>query len=556
MRKTRIGAAVGAVCLAGMVGTAMPAGAGGGPSMADGRNGWSVTPIHTVGDGYGDYTPPGVLDGLGAFELDQDTVRVLANHELLSFRGYDYEVTDGQGGTFELDGARVSYFDIDRDTRQVVDSGLAYDAIYDANGQRATDASFLANDFAGFSRFCSASLFEAYEFGRGRGFEDRIFMTGEEDGGLFNPVGGAEWALDPATDSMWHLPDLGRGAWENVTTLDTGDRNTVAVLLADDSSPFDFDGDGTDEAAPLFLYVGEKDPNGDFPARNGLRGGDLHVWVPRTPATSPLEFNTTGTLVGDWVALDMTRRLDLADENGANGYDEFGYPTQGNLWLQARDLGAFGFSRPEDVATNPFDGREAVLASTGVDNYAVDPGTGNGADTFGTTYTIKTNFANMKANVRIIYDGDADPGRRLRSPDNLEWADNGLLFVQEDKAENSTLGGEPLFGPGAVNTNEASIVSMTKNGKQLTQVAEVNRSVVLDPTTAGTPVDTDAGSAGEWETSGVVDVSSLFGTAPGSLFLFDVQAHGIVDQSDFNADSRINDDDLVEGGQLSFLEAP
>lgn len=38
------------------------------------------------------------------------------------------------------------------------------------------------------------------------------------------------------------------------------------------------------------------------------------------------------------------------------------------------------------------------------------------------------------------------------------------------------------------------------------------------------------------------------------LFDFNVQAHGIVDQEDVNATSRISDGDLVEGGQLLFLE--
>ena len=69
----------------------------------------------------------------------------------------------------------------------------------------------------------------------------------------------------------------------------------------------------------------------------------------------------------------------------------------------------------------------------------------------------------------------------------------------------------------------------------------------------GTPVDQDAGNAGEWESSGIVDVSTLFGWDPGTLFLIDIQAHGIEDQDDFNADSRIVDGDLVEGGQLVFL---
>jgi hypothetical protein len=558
-----------AIALLAMAIVALPA-AGANGSMVNGERGWDVEPILTVGETLsgtsgalnpttaGDYTPVGVLDGLGAYKLDRDTVRVFANHELGQNRGYDYEVSDGAGGTFTLDGARVSYFDIDKDTLQIVDAGLAYNTIYNANGNVASDASFLANNFVGFSRFCSAGLFEAHQFGghrggddglggHGRGLEDAIFFTGEEDGGSFNAVGGAEWALDPETGNLWHVPDLGRGAWENVTILDTGSRNTVAVLLADDTSPFDADGDGVQEAAPLFLYVGEKDRNGDFPARNGLRGGTLHVWVAYGGATSPAEFNTSGKLSGRWVAIDNSRNLALADEFGAYGYDEYGYPTQRNLWSQAEALGAFGFSRPEDVATNPHNGAEFVLASTGVDTYV------GGVDTFGTIYTMKTNFHNLRATLWIIYDGDADPHRRLRSPDNLDWADDGWIYIQEDKAENATLSGEPLFGPGAVNQNEAGIVRMKPSGSRLQRIANIDRSVVLDPTTAGTPVDVDAGDVGEWETSGILDVSDLFGERRGTLFLFDVQAHGIEDQTNYNPDSRINDDDLVEGGQLSFL---
>ena len=549
-----------ALSVGAMIATATPA-LGSGHSMATGENGWTAHPVYTVGEPIpgtsgalnpstaGEYSPPGVIDGMGAYELDADTVRVFTNHEILNFRGYEYEVSDGAGGTFSMPGARISYWDIDKDTRTIVDAGIAYNTIYDANGNVASDTSFLANDLAGFSRFCSGSLFEAKQFGHAGGLEDRIFFAGEEDGGFFSPTGGAEWALDPETGSIWHLPDLGRGAWENVAVIDTGSKHTVAVMLADDTSPFDFDGDGEDEAAPLFLYVGEKDRDGDFPARNGLRGGSLYVWVARNGDTSPADFNTAGTRAGSWVEIDNSP-TGTPSEDGSTGFDEFGYPTQGTLWLRAKALGAFGFSRPEDIATNPHDGREAVLASTGVDTYV------DGVDTFGTLYTVKTNFRNMSATVKIAYDGDADPDRQLRSPDNLDWADDGYLYVQEDEAEEETLTGEPLFGDGAVNPNEAGIVRMTPNGRQVTRIANIDRSVVLDPSTTGTPVDQDAGSAGEWESSGILDVSKLFGERPGTLFLFNVQAHGIEDQDDFNADSRLVDGDLVEGGQLLFLSAP
>ena len=542
-------------------------------SMADGVDGWEVDPIHTVGQGYPaddpTYTPPGVLDGLGAYQLDDSSVRVLANHELNHNVGSAYDV-NGQSGM--LTGARVSYFDINVETRHIVGSGQAYDTIYDVNGGTPTDNTFLGRGAVddpfgmpsniqneGLGRLCSAGLFEPEQFGGGRGLEDRIFFSGEEDGGIFNTVGGMGWALDVENDELWPLPWLGRGAWENVTVLDSGDPDTVAILLAVDSSPFDADGFPTDpgtspeeddEAAPLYLYIGEKDPDGNFVQRNGLEGGSLYVWVADNGATTPVDFNTSGKLKGEWVMVDNRPDTEQKSPNGSTGYDINGFPTQRNLWLQAEAEGAFGFSRPEDVATNPRDGREAVLASTGVDSFV------GGVDTFGTMYTIKTDFKKLTADLTIIYDGDADPERSLRSPDNLDWADDGFIYVQEDEAEEDTVDGEPLFGAGAANPNEAGIVRMNQQGNQLSRIANVNRGVALDaslenPTLA---FDGDFGAAGEWETSGILDVSTLFGEAPGSLCLCDVQAHGLEDQKDVHGDSRIADDDLVEGGQRACLE--
>jgi hypothetical protein len=97
---------------------------------------------------------------------------------------------------------------------------------------------------------------------------------------------------------------MGRGAWENITELCTGSRNTVAFILADDTSPFDADGDGEKEAAPLFLYIGTK-RNGDFLDRNGLRDGKLYVWVALDPnVRSPIDFSGSGFQLGRWVEID------------------------------------------------------------------------------------------------------------------------------------------------------------------------------------------------------------------------------------------------------------
>ena len=529
--------------------------------------GWTTKPLFTVGETLlNNYTPVGVMDGIGAYKKDYKTVRAFVNHELLFFRGSPLTLCASKDckTTFDLaSGARVSFFDIDRRTKKIVDNGLAIKRVYNANGVLATKREDFLPDFQlGFSRFCSAQFEDGNAFGRGRGMKNSIFMTGEEDGGNFNNVGGAEWALDPKTGNFWHIPAFGRGAWENVVQLDTGTKSHVAFILADDTSPFDADNDGENEAAPLFLYVGKKNHKGDFLARNGLRGGKLYVWVAKdSSVNSPAEFNGKGNkLRGKFVEIDNSP-TGTPSEDGSTGFDKFGYPTQKTLWTRAEQLGAFQFSRPEDVARNPRKGNEFVLASTGVDTFDVDPNTGNGVDTFGTMYTMKVKFNKLyapKGTLKIIYDGDEDKTRALRSPDNLDWADDGYIYVQEDEAEEDTLSGdEVLFGAEAANKNEASIVRLKKNGKKLPErIATIDRSVLIDPTVANptSAVDTDAGKAGEWESSGILDVSRLFGKKGGTLFLYTVQAHGIEDQEDVNADSRINDNDLVEGGQLLLLE--
>ena len=59
--------------------------------------------------------------------------------------------------------------------------------------------------------------------------------------------------------------------------------------------------------------------------------------------------------------------------------------------------------------------------------------------------------------------------------------------------------------------------------------------------------DSKPDDLGNWESSGILDVSSLFGADPGELFIFDVQAHSLTD-------GRIGGgENLVEGGQLAFL---
>ncbi|PAX51639.1 alkaline phosphatase PhoX [Brunnivagina elsteri] len=504
------------------------------PSQVKGINGYTVDPIFTVGDKIGDYVPPGILDGIGAFSLNDTTVRLLVVNEVGATEGYKYTLANGT----QLPGARVNYFDVDKRTLQITDAGLAHDKIINRKGEVVDAASDL--DFGGIQRFCSAALFEANQFGAGIGLADRIFMTGEETNN------GTQFALDTQTNTLYALPAFGRAAWENVTELNTARTDKVAFLIGDDRNN-----------APLYLYVGDKKAGG-FLERNGLAQGKLFVWVADDPASAtdaielnPGEFKGSGNNTnGKFV------EIAYYDPTKANttGYDTQGFATQAKQNELAVAVNAFLFSRPEDVATNPFDGTQAVLASTGITA---------GPDVWGTTYKIDVDFnnintGNITAKIDILYDGnDADKQDfGLRSPDNLDWADNGKIYIQEDRALGANIWG-------ATSGQEASIYVLdpaaTNPAASLTKVAQIDRSALPAGQTDPSPND-----IGNWETSGILDVSTLFGNAPGTQFIFDVQAHSLRDGTiitatniDGNGDgTKTRQENLVEGGQLSFLIAP
>jgi len=483
---------------------------------------WRIQPLLTIGEVLDGYRPVGILDGTGAIALDAVTTRIFVNHELSSDRGYPYALANGT----MLTGARVSYFDLETTNRALVAGGPAYDTVLDRYGIEVTSAAQInegdaSDEFEGFDRFCSANLYEAGEYN----LVDTIFFTGEETGG------GQECALDVENGVMYVAPALGRAAWESVCLLETGDPNTVAVLVGDDR-----------QGAPLLLYLGQKDAIGDgsFLDRNGLAVGSLHVWVADDGSLSPQDWAGTFTSrTGTFVEIDIYQ----PDMAGMPGFDQAGWADQDTQDALAAAAGAFQFSRPEDVATDPRNGLRAVMASTG-------RGSAYPADNWGTTYLIDVALGEtVTAELTIIYDGDdagagqfSDPDWGLRSPDNLDWADDGYIYLQEDR---STSPGS-LFG--GTSGMEASIWSLDPESGELTRIGLVDRAAVPTDQTDGDPDD-----IGDWETSGVLDVTSLFPTREGeTLLLAVVQAHSLVGEPLGGANQA---GDLVQGGQMVLMSA-
>jgi Ca2+-binding RTX toxin-like protein len=472
--------------------------------MIKGLNGWSATPLLSVGDSIGSgptsYQPIGRLDGIAIEKLNASTVRLLINHEVDSLEGNAFKLANG---TF-LRGARIDYFDIDIGTKAIVGGGLAINEIHNRAGTIVTTSADLEG--GGLSKFCSSVMVRGNEFGVGQGIVDSIYFAGEE-----KPIapGGSEWALDPKTGKLWALPDFGRGRWENVAQVKTGDNSHVAFLLGNDTI-----------GGALYMYVGTKVPGGDFQARNGLSGGKFYAWAANAGDMTAKTFSS-GTRSGHW------EEISVRDITKANtpGYDKAGYKTATKLATDADAAGAFSFARVEDIDRAPGYGSKFVFAVTG--NATFD----GGSNTAGMIHTISVGFSNLAAptaTVKVIHNANTATGRPIRSPDNVEWSADGWIYIQEDKAA-------PIF----TTTVESSILRLNPVNGIIERVATVNRNAVL-PSTA----DKLAGEKGAWETTGIIDVSSAFGKVAGSIFLTNVMAHGIAAGG------------LVEGGQLVLLAKP
>jgi secreted PhoX family phosphatase len=474
------------------------------------------------------------MDGMGAWDWNDTTVRLLVNHELPPDKAYLWKLTNGT----ELRGARISWFDIDKASREVRAAGNAIKEIRDRRGEIVTKPEQVHEHWdtpsdKGLNVLCSAQGYAAGEFG----FRDNLLFTHEEVCAVEDhPHGGSVWALDVDKGRLWALPALGRGSWENVTAVATPDQDAadghIALLMSDDH---EFGG------APLYMWIGQKDPDGDFPSRNGLRKGQLYAWVCDNEDRNPQDWHGTGTKRSGVFYPVPTRFWNMA---GEQGYDRDGWSNDTVLRNQALKRGAFMFSRPEDLHTNPKNASQVALCSTG-------HGIKCPADEWGTIYLIDVSLDELpvdpsqgeqypRADITILHDCDDFGDKGIRSSDNIVWASDGMLYIHEDKANRrDVFGGETGREASTWRLNPAD-----SDDREV--VAVIDRSVVL-PEDAE---DMQTNNIGAWECCGLIDVSSLFAAKDELLFITAVQAHSV------RGGSLGDDLDLFQGGQLVMLSRP
>ncbi len=490
----------------------------------------AVTSLLTVGEvtnglsaGSPVFAPVGIADGMGAYDNGDGTYSLLVSHELGSTAGYQYQVQVSAAGasatTQTVTGARISRLVVAKDIDQnaangvqsrVLAAGLAYDHVV------SPSAGFSLG--SGLNRFCSANLIPAAQFG-GRGFTDSLYLTGEET------TNGRFFALDPSTRTLHHVPAFGLASWESATAVDTGHASTVAVLLFDDASGI---------ANHLYLWVGTKTAgSADLLERNGLAAGNgsLYAWkasaIPNTPdglAAVPLQTS----IAGGWVSL-------------GSGSQIAAFTTAADLRALAASAGAMAFTRIEDGDVNPLTGREVAFATTG----------GSGTDLYGNVQVLQmaASFgadgllaAGADTSLRVVADADRltglDRQGGIRNPDNLAWSANGSLYVQEDR---SLPGGS---ADGSFGSEEASIWKLDPLTGGAERWARIDRTAV--PVAYGQS-DSAPSDIGNWESSGVIDVSSIYGAPAGSHLLANVQGHSLA------GGNLVGSHYLSEGGQIDLI---
>ena len=469
--------------------------------------------VPVLGDPSQLYRMVGIPDGLGAHGNGNGTSTLFMNHEL----GFTAQSEPYVGGVKNR-GAIVSKWILDADGDPIAGK-RAYDRVY-VGDTLVGDAATTANATPAFARFCSGSL-----AGPTQGFDRWIYLANEEQAGAqtFDGKGGLAVAIfeNNGVGEAHGLPALGRFAWENtLVQRNTGER-TVIMGMEDGPS----NQNPANDNSQLYMYVGTKDrsANATVLQRNGLVGGTLYAFRSKNKnRNSELEFRN-GTLVGEWVPLP-----------GAAGM------TDVQLEAAADAAGAMVFARPEDGAFNPSKDDEYFFVTTG-DAPTSGPEAGQYlGNSLGRLYSLKLNPSDptKDATLSVIYNADeivAAGGDIAISPDNID-ASSEYLMINED----GTGASRPVMGSKG---RDGSIWRFDLKPSEGIHASSAVRIAELDPPGRnGSPPDPAVGP-GVWETSGIIDASSLFGP---DTWLSDVQAHS-------PTPAPVGSTVTVEDGQLFLL---
>jgi hypothetical protein len=424
------------------------------------------------------YRMIGIPDGLGAHPNGDGTATLYMNQEL----GSSVQSEPIVGGTKNR-GAIVSKWILDEDGDPIAGK-RAYDWVYEENTLRGPAAN-VGNTTPAFARFCSAFL-----AGPEQGFDRWIYLTNEESDGsdTFDGRGGLSVAV--FENELHTLPGLGRYAKENTVVQPTRSTHTVIFALEDGPATLD---------NQLYMYVGKQDraANASVLARNGLDNGSVYVFRSLDPSLNSERTFTSSSVTGEWVEIPGVESMSAAQLEAASDA-----------------AGAMTFVRPEDGAFNPHNPNELFFDTTGSSS-----GADNGVNELGRLYSLRLHPGNplKPATLTIVYNADTIVGAGGDigiSPDNIGVSSEYLMINEDGTTESrATMAAKGRDGSiWRLNLVKGPVSAVGVDASTATRVAELD-----PPGRDGVPVN-----PGVWETSGIIDVSAIFGP---DTWLSDVQAH-------------------------------
>jgi hypothetical protein len=415
-------------------------------------------------------------------------------------------------------------------TRQDPSNSLVSEIRLHQKSAGVLKGSYVIPSSAAYQRFCSNFLVS-----REHGFERDILFTNEE----------ARDIVLRQPDS-WHQPgvqlsepgaeqagvvvayDVKSGQYRSIYGMGRHNHEN-SVGVPGYGYPVVLSGDDTFDAPASQLYL--------YKAANGAAvwndQGALYAFRSDNPAVNDYGDLSTASPSVTGHFIEVPREIATgkdADDGSEVTSADFGYPTPAAAGVAAMPDGpqwvlehwsninnVFQFIRIEDIAYDRTNGKTVYFADTGEPRAIPDatttrlrrgPSGTRGPYPNGRLFKIELG-ANPLAGARLSilpganfddlgYDNPAAP----HQPDNVESTVSGVFFQEDPGSHNS----QPLL-PTATN---ARIWRYDLATRASVVVAEVDQSM--------SPIV----NKGTWESSGIVDVSAVFG--PGA-FLVDVQAH-------------------------------
>jgi hypothetical protein len=531
-----------------------------------------TVPLITTGETMpGGYRFESIPDGIAFRTRGQGRLDLFVNHETsrVPFPYTPAAPTEANSQN-DFDNSQVSHLILNQRSAGVLSAKYAIDS--SANYQRFC-TNYMGTEAEGFDRPVLFANEEAQDwvFRTGNAWPGPNFIT---PGTQNAEQAGVTAAYDVRTGKTKTILGMGRLNHENTVAIAVDDG--IAVLTTDDTFFTTQDIPGYANAwSQLYMYLADDvdDLMND--------GGDLYAFVSETAGYDDyFDFNPTvpvtsqPTIDGHFIKVPkhiatgkhpVTGAELLSTSTGAgytgmlpppSGPGVTAPPPDGPQWvldqwgnanINAQDSEApatgenvFRFVRLEDIA---YDKRPGMSNNV----YIADTGRATGGaaptpnrSTNGRVWKFVLDPDNPTDNVELslLVEGDNNPisttnstaaAGEIHQPDNIETTANGSLFVQEDPSSGNQ------FSPTSTDPNATTAriwrVDLTA------PIPDVAKSVVarIDQSLDETPgYDVDGpqtdpptiqrANLGNWESSGIIDASSVFG--PGA-YLTTIQAHSL-----------------------------